>query len=168
MRCVGAARRAFAAAVALGGMPYDLLDTPYWPGFVLASSWLAEPILHAHRLGAVLMVLAALSWPPLAWLLARGPVLALGRVSFMVYLCHIVVICSLGSEVVLLLAPAWGYDAATAAAAMATLLVLLPVAAAMTRWVDLPSIRLSRRAERAMLGRGWAPRTASAGGRASW
>lgn len=157
---------AFAGGVVLGGMPYDLLGTPYWPGFVMASGWLAEPVLAAHRAGAGLLVLAALAWPPLGWLLRRAPVLALGRVSFMVYLCHIIVICAPASWIVLRLTPAWGYDAATVAAAVATLLILLPAAAAMTRLVDVPSIALSRRAGRALLARrAWPFRAAAVPGR---
>jgi len=157
---------AFAGGVVLGGMPYDLLGTPYWPGFVLASGWLAEPVLAAHRAGAGLLVLAALAWPPLGWLLRRAPVLALGRVSFMVYLCHIIVICAPASWIVLRLTPVWGYDAATVAAAAATLLILLPVATAMTRLVDVPCIALSRRAERALLARrAWPFRATAVPGR---
>ena len=142
---------AFAGGVVLGGMPYDLLGTPYWPGFVLASGWLQEPVLAAHRVGAGLLVLAALAWPPLGWALRRGPVLALGRVSFMVYLLHIILICSLASWVVLRLTPAWGYDAATVAALAATLAALFPLAAAMTWAADRPAIALSRKLEWAVL-----------------
>ena len=142
---------AFAGGVVLGGMPYDLLGTPYWPGFLLASEWLAEPVLAAHRTGAGLLVAAALAWPPLRWALTRAPVLALGRVSFMVYLLHIILLCSLASWIVLRLTPAWGYDASTAAALGATLAVLFPLAAAMTWAADRPAITLSRWAERAVL-----------------
>ncbi|MGI4946805.1 MAG: acyltransferase family protein, partial [Janthinobacterium lividum] len=141
----------FTAGVVLGGMPYDLLGTPYWPGFVLASAWLTEPVLAAHRLGAGLLVLAALAWPPLGWALRRRPVLALGRVSFMVYLLHIILICSLASWLVLRLTPAWGYDAATATALVATLAVLFPLATAMTWAADRPAIVWSRQVERMVL-----------------
>ena len=147
--CAGAA--AFTAGVVLGGMPYDLLGTPYWPGFVLASGWLTEPVLAAHRVGAGLLVLAALAWPPLGWALRRPPVLALGRVSFMVYLLHIILICSLASWLVLRLTPAWGYDGATAAALAATLAALFPLAAAMTWAADRPAIAWSRRVEQLVL-----------------
>ena len=147
--CGGAA--AFAAGVVLGGMPYDLLGTPYWPGFVWISRWLAEPVLAAHRAGAGLLVLAALAWPPLRWALTRAPVLSLGRVSFMVYLLHIILICSLASGIVLRLTPAWGYDAATVVALAAMLAVLLPLSWAMTWAADCPAITWSRRAERALL-----------------
>ena len=118
---------------------------------MLASRWVTEPIPAAHRVGAGLLVVAALAWPPLRLALTRGPVLALGRVSFMVYLLHIVLICSLASWVVLRLTPAWGYDAATVAALGAMLAVLFPLAWAMTWAADRPAITLSRRAERAML-----------------
>ena len=142
---------AFAAALLLGGTPYDMAGTPYLAAYAWASSWVAEPVLQAHRAGAVLMVAAALTWPPLQWALTRAPVQALGRISFAVYLLHIILICTLCSRIVLRLSPAWTYDAATAAAFVALLLVLLPLAAAMTALVDTPSIRLSRRVEQALL-----------------
>lgn len=142
---------ALLGGVVLGGMPYDMLGTPYWDGFVQASRWMTEPIPAAHRIGAGLLVVAALTWPPLRLALTRGPVLALGRVSFMVYLLHIILICSLASWLVLRLTPAWGYDAATLAALAATLAVLFPLAWAMTWAADRPAITVSRRAERALL-----------------
>lgn len=152
---------ALAGGVVLGGAPYDLLGTLYWPAFVWASGWVTEPLLVAHRVGAALLVMAALSWPPLQWALTRPTLLALGRVSFMVYLCHIIVLCSLASALVLRLTPGWGYDAATGVALVAAVAAVLGVAAVMTRLVDAPSTRLSRRAERAALalpGRTWAGR----------
>ena len=142
---------AFAAGVLLGGAPYDLLGTPYWPAFVWASGWVAEPLLVAHRTGAALLVAAALAWPPLQWALTRPALLALGRVSFMVYLCHVIVLCSLASGLVLWLTPGWGYDAATGVALVTTLAVVLGIAAAMTWSVDAPATALSRRVERTVL-----------------
>jgi len=142
---------AFTGGVILGGMPYDLLGTSYWPAFVWVSGWLAEPVLVAHRIGAALLVVAVLAWPPLQWALTRPALLALGRVSFMVYLCHIIVLCSLASGLVLWLTPGWGYDAATAVALAATLVTVLGVAAVMTRWVDVPATALSRWMERQAL-----------------
>ena len=151
----------FALGAVLGGMPYDTVGTPYWPAYVWASGWLADPMLAAHRAGAMLIVVAALAWPPLHWLLVRPAFQALGRVSFMVYLCHVIVLCSLGSGLVLLLTPAWGYDAATAAALVATLAATLAVAAAMTRLVDAPATVMSRWAERAALAAALPGRVAS-------
>lgn len=144
---------AFAGGVLLGGAPYDMLGTPYWPAFVWASSWVAEPLLVAHRVGAALLVAAALSWPPLQWALTRRALLALGRVSFMVYLCHIIVLCSLASGLVVWLTPDWGYDAASGVALGATLVAVLGIAAAMTALVDAPATALSRWAERSALAR---------------
>ena len=146
---VGAA--AFALAVLLGGTPYDMLGTPYLAAYVWAAQYAAEPVMLAHRIGAVLMVAATLAWSPLRWALNRAPVQALGRISFMVYLLHVVLICTLCSSLVLRLAPAWTYDTATAAAFAALLLVLLPLATVMTRLVDRPCITISRRAEQILL-----------------
>jgi len=143
----------FLAAIVLGGMPYNLLGTLYWGPFVYASGYFSAPVLDAHRVGAALMVVAALSLPPLAWLLSRPPVLALGRWSFMVYLCHIVVLVSLGSWIVLHLTPRLGYDAASAVAFALSIATVLALACVLTRLVDGPAIRLSRRAERAVLTR---------------
>jgi len=115
----------------LPGMPFGLAATPFTA--VLA------------------LVVAVVAWPPLQWALTRPALLALGRVSFMVYLCHIIVLCSLASGLVLWLTPGWGYDAATAVALAATLVTVLGVAAVMTRWVDVPATALSRWMERQAL-----------------
>ncbi len=153
---VGRATRAGGAcallmAIVLGGMPYDLMHTAYWPLFVFLSAHVHNAVAAAHRAGAILMV-AAVLWLPLLQrvMMSRLPQ-ALGRVSFMVYLCHIVVLCSLASWLVIRLTPLVGYDLATAAALLATGAILAPLAVLMTRLADTPSIVLSRRFERLVL-----------------
>lgn len=142
---------AFVLAALLGGVPFDAANSPYGPALVFASAHMAQPALAAHRIGAVLMAAATLTFPPLRQVLRSRLPQALGRVSFMVYLCHVVVLCSLTSWIVLRLTPVTGYDLATLAAFVATVAALGGLASGMTRLVDAPSIRLSRWAERRAL-----------------
>jgi peptidoglycan/LPS O-acetylase OafA/YrhL len=140
----------FVVAFITGGTPYELLGTPYWQAFVWTSAHIQNPVLAAHRLGAALMVAAVLIWPPLQQLLSSRLSAYLGRISFMTYLCHIIVLCSLVSWIVLTLTPRIGYDAATAVSFAVFLPVVFATAHVMTRWVDAPSIMLSRRAGRVL------------------
>jgi peptidoglycan/LPS O-acetylase OafA/YrhL len=134
-----------AAGFVLGGTPWNLLGTPYWPGFVWLSERINEPVLMVHRFGAICIVAAALVFPPLRALLAKAPFQFLGRVSFMIYLLHIVLICSLFSWLMLRLSPTLGYNGATVVGLVIFLVVLLGAAAVATTLIDRPSIRLARR-----------------------
>lgn len=143
---------ALALAFVFGGAPWALTETAYWPAFVVLSGYIDQPLLAAHRLGAVFMVVAALWWPPFRAVLAMRVPQALGRISFMIYLCHTIIMCSAGAWLVVRLTPAWGYDAASLAALIASIALVAVVAPVMTWLWDTPAIRLSRWCE-ARLGR---------------
>jgi peptidoglycan/LPS O-acetylase OafA/YrhL len=144
------------AGVLVGGTPWNLLPTPYWPAFVWLSQWLSEPILMAHRAGAVFVVAAVLVLPALRKLLNQRLFQFLGRVSFMVYLLHVALICSLFSWLLIWLYPVLGYNGATAVGLVIFLTILLSAAAVATPLIDRTSIKLSRAAgvtiPRAVLG----------------
>ena len=137
-----------AAGVLLGGMPFAI-DLPggglYARLFLAVAPFDANPVLLLHRLAAVCLVAAALLCRPLQRMLATDICRFLGRVSFMLYLVHVPLLCAPAAALVLLLAPAIGYNAAT--------FVLLPgfVASAIglgwvcTLAIDEPAQKLSRR-----------------------
>ena len=133
------------AGFALGGTPFNLQDTAYWQSFAWMSARLDNPVLLAHRVGAIAVVAAAVVWPPLHQVLTWAPIRFLGRVSFMVYLLHILLICSLFSWLLMGLTPIAGYNLATLLAMVIFLVVLLALATLATRLIDEPAIRLSRR-----------------------
>jgi peptidoglycan/LPS O-acetylase OafA/YrhL len=143
-----------AAALLLGGAPYYVTS---WTPYVGAATWLArgtpDPILFMHRAGAALLVTVVLFWQPLQALLTTRLIAFLGRVSFMVYLCHVSLICTVASFLVLHLSPRVGYNAASALALPILLAVLMATASIATRWIDRPCIMLAYRLGR--LASGW-------------
>jgi peptidoglycan/LPS O-acetylase OafA/YrhL len=138
------------AGLLAGGMPYDPFGTPYWPTTVwLFSTGVANPVLSVHRFGAALIVAAALLWLPLRRLLMWRVFRYLGRISFAMYLCHPVVICSLAAWMMLRLDAGLGYDAASVVVLPVFIAVLIGVAEVATRAFDEPSVRLARDVGRA-------------------
>ncbi|HEX3347028.1 MAG TPA: acyltransferase [Acetobacteraceae bacterium] len=134
------------AGIALGGMPYLLdlgADGAYPRLFFALAHVTGNPALLAHRCGAVALTVAALAFPP--WRAAlRTPLCRyLGRISFMLYLCHVPLLCALGAGLLLGLAPALGYNAATLLILPVFLATAIAVAEIATQWIDAPSIRLS-------------------------
>jgi peptidoglycan/LPS O-acetylase OafA/YrhL len=144
--------------VLLGGTPYyDFGLTPYRRVVALLAPISDNPVLALHRIAAVVLVLAALIWLPARRVLVSASCKFLGRVSFMMYLCHVALLCSVASWVVLRLTPLVGYNAATMLALPAFLATLLPLAALATRFVDRPGTAFAHRAARmlAVRARGW-------------
>jgi peptidoglycan/LPS O-acetylase OafA/YrhL len=134
-------------AVLAGGMPWAVAGGgPYWDLFVWLSGYITEPIPAVHALGAMLAVGCVMAWRPARRLFTTAAGRMLGRISFMVYLSHIALLCTLVSWVVVTMTPRAGYGAATAMALCVYLAALLPVAAFLTRFCDAPAIALSRAA----------------------
>ncbi len=141
------------AGVLMGGNPYNIdlaAHGPYGRLFLTLSPWIENPVLLVHRLGAVALVAAALPWLPMRRVLTTRPIQWLGRVSFMVYLCHVPIICSLVAAGFLWLAPTLGYNWATAVLLPVFLATLFVVAEVATRLFDAPAIFLARRIGRAV------------------
>ncbi len=131
-------------AILLGGMPWNLAGTPYWTGFAWLSGHMDSPILAVHRFGAICVVAATLLFPPLQFAFTTRPFRFLGRISFTLYLLHIVLICSLFSWVVLHLTPRVGYNAATATGFVLFLVTLLGAATVAEALIDQPTLRLAK------------------------
>ena len=124
-------------------------------GFVgQAYRWLPALVtgdagMHWHMVGATLLVGATLHWP-----LARkafGSRLGrfLGRISFLVYLIQVPLICSFTAWTFLILAPV-SSSLASGVSALATTAVVIAASAGLYRLVDAAPTRLSRRAGEAL------------------
>jgi peptidoglycan/LPS O-acetylase OafA/YrhL len=131
------ARRAGRAGRAvLLGAALLLYTVPSWllPGIPTPVTEVFQVLSVAT--GAGIFVVAAFSSAGVERLLTSGPVAFLGRISYSLYLVHLVLILaavhSLGDR-----APALEAAAAAAVASLA-------VAAAMHRWVEVPGIRAGR------------------------
>ena len=154
----------FAAALLLGGAPvYSTGWTAYTPLVRWVAPYAANPLLVFHRVGAMLLVAVTLFAPPIQAALSTRPALFLGRVSFMTYLLHVPLICSIASGAMLLAWPLVGYHAACALVLTGLLVVLLGLASLATRWIDQPCIALARRVGRRASSRGLIVRRAAAG-----
>ena len=131
-----------------GGTPY-FIDLPfnglYARLFLAMAPFIDNPVLLLHRVGAVCLVVACLFPGPLRRLLTGRACQFLGRISFMLYLVHVPLLCSAVVAGVLQLQPLLGYNAATAALLPVFLAVAVGLAVFCTRAIDEPSVRLSRR-----------------------
>jgi peptidoglycan/LPS O-acetylase OafA/YrhL len=134
--------------IAAGGMPYviDLAAGGFYARvFLLLGPFIENPVLLLHRVGAVSLVAAALLFGPWQAVLRGRVCQSLGRISFMLYLVHVPIICSLIAASLLRLAPTIGYNPASALLLVVFLVVALAVATACTRLIDQPALHLSRR-----------------------
>jgi peptidoglycan/LPS O-acetylase OafA/YrhL len=139
------------AAVLLGGMPYDKGDGIYNRIYMLLGPYLGAVPLLAFRVSALCIVTAVLIWPGLQRPLLTRLSQWLGRASYMVYLVHVPILCSLGAWLLLRLEPLVGYNPATLITLPLFLTATLTVAGVGARWIDEPSNRLSKMAGAAVL-----------------
>ena len=105
----------------------------------------------AFQLAALSVVTAVLLWRPLQRLLLTHVSQWLGRVSFMLYLVHVPILCSLGAWLLVRLAPLLCYNAPTLLVLPCCLTTGLAIAGLTTRLIDEPSIRLARRVGAAVM-----------------
>ncbi|MBO0356989.1 acyltransferase [Hymenobacter sp. BT186] len=98
----------------------------------------------AHILGAAAFIAAVMASPTLRRALGAKWLRWLGGISFSLYLLHFLVIATFTSTVFLALPPQLSYHTGVLLSVLATVPVLLLLAWAMYRLVDLPGIRLAR------------------------
>ena len=141
------------AGILAGGMPYALnLPEPglYEHIFLLLGPMLPRPVELLHDLGATMIVAGVLLWRPAQHLLERPLFVYLGRISFMLYLVHVPVLCSLISWLVLRLVPLMGYNRTSLLLLVVFYVTVIVLADLATRAFDEPAIRLSRQAGQAL------------------
>ena len=102
-------------------------------------------VVLTQTIAAALVVAVPLLSPTLRrWGTAR-PLAWLGRISFGLYLVHMLVIASAGSAAYAALRPRWSHDAAAAAASALSLALSLLGGWALYRLADRPSVWFGRR-----------------------
>lgn len=116
---------------------YKSLVIPFLNSAQLISLW--------HTIGATFVVGSILIWTRAKSLLSHRSVVFLGRMSFSLYLTHLIILCTLGTELFVLLHTHMGYRLSVLVTSLVTFGVIFVVAYAYTRFVDEPSIRRARR-----------------------
>jgi peptidoglycan/LPS O-acetylase OafA/YrhL len=102
-----------------------------------------------HKLGATIVVAATLHWPFAQTILGSRAGRFLGKISFVLYLIQVPIICSLTSWIFLALAPI-SVSIAAKVAALSTIIVIFAASAATCWFVDQVPTRLSRAAGRSL------------------
>jgi peptidoglycan/LPS O-acetylase OafA/YrhL len=92
---------------------------------------------------AGLIVSGLVLTPKAQALLGRRPMRYLGRISFSLYLVHLLVLASLSAGLFLLMQPHLGYKVSAGVSFLVSLVVTLGLAEVLTVWVDRPAIRWS-------------------------
>ncbi len=134
--------------VVFGGMPFLIVppfEDFYGRVFLALAPFIDNPVLLLHRVAAVCLVAAALLFEPMRATLMTTACQRLGRISFMLYLVHVPLLCSLIAWLLPRLALEVGYDAATALLLPVFLVATAAIAAVCTRWIDAPTLRLINR-----------------------
>jgi peptidoglycan/LPS O-acetylase OafA/YrhL len=148
----GAARAAPCAALFAAGLLFCLVTDM---GFVgQGFRWLpalapGDAGMHWHMIGATLLVVATLHWPLARRVFGSRLGRFLGRISFLLYLIQVPVICSFTAWTFLIMAPV-SPILASGVAALATTAVVIAASAGLYRLVDAAPTRLSRRAGEAL------------------
>ncbi len=116
---------------------------------LISDQMAADADRYWHMLGATILVAATLHWPFAQTILGSRTGRFLGKISFVLYLIQVPIICSLTSWVFLTLAPV-SVSIAAKVAALSTVAVIFAVSAATCRFIDQAPTRLSRAAGRSM------------------
>jgi peptidoglycan/LPS O-acetylase OafA/YrhL len=108
----------------------------------------------AEILGATLVLCGVVMLAPAQRVLTLAPARYLGRVSFALYVVHILVIASVGGALFVVLAGPLGFVGAVAISFLLSLGVIMAMSELLTRYVDEPAIRLSGALYRRLFARG--------------
>jgi peptidoglycan/LPS O-acetylase OafA/YrhL len=100
--------------------------------------------IFAHTIGAIIIVVAVLRLSELSNIFERRSLQYLGRISFSLYLTHLLVLTTVGCFLFVHLFPHFGYKLAVLGSVAFALPLTFVVAGAYTRWVDVRSIALSK------------------------
>jgi peptidoglycan/LPS O-acetylase OafA/YrhL len=123
-------------------------------------SWLSQstdPIAW-HMVGAVLVMVALLRSHALQYVFQTPPGRYLGRISFVLYLIHIPIVCSVTAGLALLFA-GLPYPAIVILCSVGTLALVIPLSGFLATYIDENSTELSRRTGKCI--DGWIDRRAA-------
>ncbi len=103
----------------------------------------ADIFVLPHIIGAALILMTVVYSRTLSRLLSVKPLRYLGKISFSMYLLHILILGTVTSAVLVLMAPNHSYLAALAVAALVSFPVIFIAAHFFTKYVDTPAVKIS-------------------------
>ncbi|HSE60845.1 MAG TPA: acyltransferase [Candidatus Saccharimonadales bacterium] len=132
-----------AVSLLLGSIPVGTLVGTAYAGL---PEWLGAGMAIPHRLhifGAIGLLFVLLGTPALQKIVSQSKLLYIGRVSFGLYLTHLLVLGIFSCWAFILLEPVVGYMTGFAIVFAASAFVMWAVAHAFTRWIDEPAMRFA-------------------------
>lgn len=140
-------RQAYGLIVAgfiIGGMPFANINSMYsvfsMPGFTFDQN-----SIFFRTIGAGMIILGILAAPKVQRVLGHPKISILGKYTYSLYLVHYPVIFTLMAGSFLFFIQHMGYNRAVALSLLVTAPVLIAVTYLFEKYVDMPSIQLSKR-----------------------
>jgi len=121
----------------------DVTGTIYAP---LNNSFMADPAVMYHVLGAFLVIMVLLDSKRMQKFFSGKYLLFLGEISFAMYLLHFIILGSFSSFIFLKLSPHVSYFANFAISFMLSVAIIIPTAYLMSRHIDRRVVKLSHKA----------------------
>lgn len=104
-----------------------------------------------HAIASILLLFSVLRSPVLQKILTMRPFLLLGKLSFSIYIIHIVIILSIGNSIFAALARAGHSYLGALSAILASLIITFLLSELLYRVIDLPSQKLAKKIARFIL-----------------
>jgi peptidoglycan/LPS O-acetylase OafA/YrhL len=142
--------RTFAAALVLSGLLLAAYPSDGYPGaslyhaFVLPGFDAVALMAFWHTLAATLLILGVFAWVRAQNALGHPWLVQLGKMSFSMYVIHLIFICTVTTWLFSRLTPL-GYLWAAGLACLASLFFILGLSYAYTRLFDAPAIRAANK-----------------------
>ena len=134
----------------LGAVPLFGSTPTFYSGLSIPFLPAANLLVLPHVIGAALVLFAVVSSQSLQRGLSTRPMRYLGKISFSMYLVHVLVIGSLTGGILVWLAPHYSYFHALLIALVLSVPVILVVSHLFAKCIDGPSVRLA-----AKIGTNW-------------
>ena len=137
----------------LGAYPSDLhADVTMYSHFILPHFNPLQLISFWHTLGAILVLLSVLYWSAARRWLSHKWLVLLGRLSFSLYLSHMIILCTVGTFLFSMLHAHLGYRTSFIFTFWLTMVVILGVSILYAKLIDAPSIIWAKSVGRWLVG----------------
>jgi peptidoglycan/LPS O-acetylase OafA/YrhL len=128
--------------IVLGGYPSGTVSSPIYKHLIIPGFLQTEQISLYITIGAVLVVVSALSLTKFKKILAYPRLSNLGKYTYSLYLVHMPILFTICTGLFLWLQPI-GFHKASLLAISLTMILLIPIVLLFERYVDAPAIRFA-------------------------